>query len=138
MRSSWTCSPWVACSKRMGPYGTGTSARRSSRTGPAGDGSAPRFLLDPYALVEVTKGNPRYRRFLAAKLFTTLWNLAELYLVVLRDRGEKEARNQFARFRDLAGETPDDWLFEAMGLKLRKPSISYAVFCLQQKRRESS
>jgi len=59
-------------------------------------------------------------------LFTTLWNLAELYLVVLRDRGEKEARNQFARFRDLAVETPDDWLFEAMGLKLRKPSLSYA------------
>src|SRR3989304_325995 len=126
MRPSWTCSPWVACSKPMGPYGTGTSARRSSRTGPAGDGRAPRFLLDTYALVELVKGNPRYRRFLAAKLFTTLWNLAEVYVAVLRDRGEEESRRQWARFRDLVVETPDDWLFEAMALKLRKPTLAYA------------
>ena len=46
--------------------------------------------------------------------------------MVLRDHGEDEARRAFARFRDLAAETPDDWLFDAMGLKLRKPALSYA------------
>jgi len=50
----------------------------------------------------------------------------ELYLAVLRDRGEETARTAFARFRDLAAETPDDWLFDAMALKLRKPALSYA------------
>lgn len=102
------------------------SARRGSRTGPAGDGRAPRFLLDTYALVELVKGNPRYRRFLAAKLFTTLWNLTELYLVVLRDHGEEESKRQFARFRGLVVEIPDDWLFDAMALQLRKAALSYA------------
>lgn len=46
--------------------------------------------------------------------------------MVLRDRGETEARSQFGRFRDLVVETQDDWLFEAMQLKLTKPSLSYA------------
>jgi len=55
-----------------------------------------------------------------------LWNLVDLYLFVLRDLGEIEAKRQFARFRDLVVEPPDDWLFEAMALKRASPKLSYA------------
>lgn len=86
----------------------------------------PRFFLDTYALVEIVRGSPRYRQYLAAKLYTTLLNLIELYLAILRDFGEEEAKRQFARFRDLVSELPDDWLYEAMALKLKRPKLSYA------------
>ena len=72
------------------------------------------------------RGNPRYRRYLAAELRTSLWNLVELYLAVLRDRGDVEAQRQFARFRTIVLDPPDEWLFEAMGLKVRRPTLSYA------------
>ena len=72
------------------------------------------------------RGNPRYRRYLAAELRTSVWNLVELYLAILRDRGEVEARRQFARFRTIAIDPEDEWLFEAMGLKVRRPKLSYA------------
>ncbi len=72
------------------------------------------------------RGNPRYRRYLASELRTSLWNLVELYLAILRDRGEAEARRQFARFRGISVEPEDEWLFEAMALKARRPKLSYA------------
>jgi predicted nucleic acid-binding protein len=77
-------------------------------------------------LIEIVRGNPRYRRYLSAELRTSRWNLVELYLAILRDRGEPEARRQFARFRAISVEPEDEWLFEAMSLKARKPKLSYA------------
>jgi predicted nucleic acid-binding protein len=89
-------------------------------------GSTPRFFLDTYALIEIVRGNPRYRRYLAAELRTSVWNLVGLYLAILRDRGEAEARGQFGRFRTIVVEPDDEWLFEAMALKTRRPRLSYA------------
>lgn len=57
---------------------------------------------------------------------TSLWNLVELYLAILRDRGEAEAQRQFGRFRAIAVDPDDEWLFEAMALKARRPALSYA------------
>jgi len=74
----------------------------------------------------VVRGNPRYRRYLGAELRTSVWNLVELYLAILRDRGETEAQRQFAWFRTIAINPEDGWLFEAMGLKVRRPKLSYA------------
>jgi hypothetical protein len=55
-----------------------------------------------------------------------VWNLVELYLASLRDRGEVEARRHFERFRRIAVDPNDEWLFEAMALKVRRPKLSYA------------
>lgn len=74
----------------------------------------------------MVRGNPRYRRYLGAELRTSVWNLVELYLAILRDRGETEAQRQFAWFRTIAINPEDGWLFEAMGLKVRRPKLSYA------------
>ncbi len=74
----------------------------------------------------MVRGNPRYKRYLAAELRTSVWNLVELYLASLRDRGEAEARRHFDRFRSIAVEPEDEWLFEAMALKARRPKLSYA------------
>lgn len=57
---------------------------------------------------------------------TSVWNLVELHLAILRDRGESEAQRQFARFRTIVVDPEDGWLFEAMGQKLRRPKLSYA------------
>ncbi len=76
-------------------------------------------------MIEIVKGNERYRRYVAAELFTSRWNLVELYLAVLRERNEEEARRQFVRFRPLSVDVPDDWIFEAMAMKLSRPSLSY-------------
>lgn len=74
----------------------------------------------------MVRGNPRYKRYLAAELRTSVWNLVELYLASLRDRGEAEARRLFDRFRSIVVEPEDEWLFEAMALKARRPKLSYA------------
>ena len=54
-----------------------------------------------------------------------MWNLVELYLAVLRDRGEADAQRQFRRFRTIVVDLEDEWLFEAMALKLRRSKLSY-------------
>ena len=77
-------------------------------------------------MFELVKGSPKYRRYLPATLYTTIWNLVELYAVVRRHFDQEQARRQFARFRSLAVDTPDDLLREAMELKAAQAGLSYA------------
>lgn len=84
------------------------------------------YFLDTHALIEVIGGNEKYRRYLSAEPLTSTWNIVELYLAVLRARGEAEAKRQSARFRKIAVEMPADWLFEAIAFKRDPPTLSHA------------
>ena len=54
-----------------------------------------KYFLDTYALVEIIKGNPKYKEFSNHDLHTSIFNLYELYYNLLRDFDEKIAKKYF-------------------------------------------
>ena len=43
------------------------------------------YFMDTYALIEITKGNKNYEKFIDMPLSTSVLNLYELYYILLRD-----------------------------------------------------
>lgn len=85
------------------------------------------MFFDTYALVEIAKGNPRYKKYLdVEKIVLAKLNLIELYYAILRDFNEIEAKKHYFFYRPFAKETTDDEIFEAMGFKLAHKGLSYA------------
>jgi len=83
-------------------------------------------FLDTYALVEIAKGNPRYRKYLKGRILLTKLNLIEFYYAVLRDFNEEEAKKQYFFYLPFVEEITDDVVFEAMKFRLEHKDLSYA------------
>ena len=50
-----------------------------------------RYFADTYALIEILKGNPNYKRYSEEELVTTEFNLLELAYALTRDFSEEIA-----------------------------------------------
>ena len=50
-----------------------------------------RFFFDTYAIIEMIKGNPNYRKYLNKDLITSDMNLFELHLHLMREFGRELA-----------------------------------------------
>ena len=50
-----------------------------------------RYYADTYALVEILKGNPAYKRYAEEELVTSEFNMLELAYALTRDYGEAKA-----------------------------------------------
>ncbi|WP_324735518.1 PIN domain-containing protein [Thermococcus sp. SY098] len=50
-----------------------------------------KYFADTYALIEILKGNPNYRKYSAEELYTTEFNLLELSYALVRDFGYEKA-----------------------------------------------
>ena len=89
------------------------------------------YFLDTFALIEIAKGNEKFKKFLDEELFTSLFNLYEFYFVLLRDFNEQIAREFFYQFRTRIIQIRDEHIFKASRFKLdnRKKKLSY-VDCL--------
>ncbi len=83
--------------------------------------------LDTYALVEITKENPKFAEYLNSEFVLTDLTLAEFYSVVLREEGEKVADYWFRRLERYALSVSKEVLIEAIKFKYenRKASISF-------------
>lgn len=86
------------------------------------------YFLDTYALIEIVKGNKSYRKFLDSELFTSIFNLYELYYALLRDYNKQIAKKFFEQFKNNVLQIRDRYIFEASKFKLqnRKQRLSYA------------
>ncbi len=86
------------------------------------------YFLDTYALIEIIKGNKNYQKFLDSELFTSIFNLYELYFSLLRDYNQQTAKKFFEQFRSKILQIRDEYIFEASKFKLqnRKQKLSYA------------
>ncbi len=85
------------------------------------------MFFDTYALVEIAKGNPRYRKYLdVEKITLTKLNLIELYYAILRDFNEAEAKKHYFFYLPFAREITDEVVFAAMRFRLGHRSLSYA------------
>jgi len=89
------------------------------------------YFLDTYALIEIVKGNEKFKRFLDLELYTSLFNLYEFYFVLIRDYDEQIAKRFFFQFKDRILQIKDEHIFKASRFKKDnlKQRLSY-VDCL--------
>ena len=89
------------------------------------------YFFDTYALIEITKNNPSYVKFIEEPITTTKFNLAELIYIIMSENGESVARKVFEKFKDAEISVPDDVLFKSMAFRLKnkKKNLSY-VDCI--------
>ncbi len=85
------------------------------------------YFLDTYALIEIVKGNPAYGKYAKAKAHTSLFNLYELYVQVLKSYGEEMAKKEFDNFKRILIEVKDIHIFLAAAFKTgdKKTHFSY-------------
>ena len=74
--------------------------------------------LDTYALIEIAKGNPKFMEYLDINFVTTDLNLAELYSVILREEGSKNADFWFKKLEPYS--VPVDKLILIEAVKFRR------------------
>ncbi len=86
-----------------------------------------KYFLDTYAIIEIIKGNSNYKRFLSSKFFTSVFNLYELFYILLRDYNQDIAMKYYLQFYEFIVEIKDDYIFEASKYRLenKKLNISY-------------
>lgn len=86
-----------------------------------------KYFLDTYALIEILHNNPLYQKYKEEELKTSLFQLYELYYILLRDYDEEIAKIQFYRFFDSCLNVREEHIFLASAFKLNhaKRNISY-------------
>ena len=86
-----------------------------------------KYFVDTYAFMEIIKGNSHYLRYVEEELFTSIFNLFELYYNLLEDFGQEVAQKYFYEFYDLVLPLNDSDIFLASTIKLKykKMHISY-------------
>ena len=65
-----------------------------------------KFFLDTYALVEISKGNKNFEKYIDSDVMTLKLNIAELYYSILVDFNDKTADYFFKKFSNLAFALP--------------------------------
>ncbi len=90
-----------------------------------------KFFLDTYAIIEIIKGNKQYKKYINQELFTTRYNLYELFFSLLRDYNPEIAKKYFFQFKQICIPIKDEYIFSASKLKLKhkKKRLSY-IDCL--------
>ncbi len=86
------------------------------------------YFFDSYAIIEILKENPKYKRFIDEFITLTLFNLAEIYYSVLNDYSEEKADKIYESYKKAVVEIDDATLKEAMKFrkKNKKRNLSYA------------
>lgn len=98
------------------------------------------YFFDSYAIIEILKENPKYKRFIEEFITLTLFNLAEIYYSVLNDYSEEKADKIYESYKKAVVEVDDATLKEAMKFrkKNKKRNLSYTdcigyVYALKHK-----
>ena len=84
------------------------------------------YFFDSYALAEISLGNPNYKNYIKSGVVLTKLNLFEIYYGLLRDVGEKEAKNFLERYYQFSVDFYKEDIQEAakLKLKLKKKNVS--------------
>src|SRR3989344_9696317 len=83
--------------------------------------------LDTYALIEISKGNPKFEEYLNVDFVINDLTMAELYSVLLREEGEKAADYWFKKLERYSLLVIREILIEAIKFRYihRKQDISF-------------
>ncbi len=86
------------------------------------------YFFDSSAIIEILKQNPIYEPYKESAAAITIFNLAEIYFVVLSDYDESKANTAYETYKSSLIEVTDEIIKEAM--KFRKENknkgFSYA------------
>ena len=77
-----------------------------------------KYFWDTYAVAEFISGNPKFARFSQEPVTITIFNLAEIFWIALREYKEKEAEEIYESYKQCAVDINDEVLKEA--IKFRK------------------
>ena len=86
-----------------------------------------KYFLDTYAMLEIIKGNPKYSKYMPKEFYTSIFQLYELYYILLRDFDEKTAKRFYQVFSQYKIRIEEKDIFQGseLKLKLRKREVSY-------------
>ncbi len=87
------------------------------------------YFFDSYAIIEILKENPNYKRFADEPITLTIFNLVEIYYSVLRDYPEEKAEKIYEIYKKAVVEVDDEIFKEAMKFRkkvYKNKKISYA------------
>ena len=84
------------------------------------------FFFDTYAFYKIYEGDESYMKYAECSIVTTKLNLFEIYLVILREYGEKDALKIFNSYYPFARDFDEEVIKEAAKLKnsLNKRELS--------------
>ena len=89
------------------------------------------YFFDTYAFVEMLKGNKNYEKYKGCKKITTILNLMELHLSILRDTNEKNARKVHNKLLKHTVPVYDKAIFDGNKLKLKAKGLGLSyVDCI--------
>lgn len=86
------------------------------------------YFFDSYTVIELIEGNARFALYKDETATLTIFNLAEIYWVVLNKLGAKQADEVFQEYRSAVVDIDDDTLKEAIRFRKthKKRDLSYA------------
>ena len=76
------------------------------------------LFFDSYALFEILKGNPNYKKYSELKIVLTKLNLFELYSGLLREVGEEKAEVELNRYYKFAIDFDEEVIKGAGKMKI--------------------
>ena len=84
------------------------------------------FFFDTYAFIEVIKGNENYKRYSNSNPITAIFNIKELYYILLKDFGKDIADLHVDKYVNFVVEAPLWVIKKAMEFKLlhKKENLS--------------
>jgi|SRR3989344_4318136 len=85
------------------------------------------YFFDTYAVAEILHGNPNYFEFAEEPVFITMFNLAEIYWIALREYSQNEADQIFEKYANAVQEIDDETLKESIKFRKeqKKKDLSY-------------
>lgn len=86
------------------------------------------YFFDTYSVIEIIEGNQSLIKYFGEKVSITIFNLAEIYWVVLNRLGETEADIIYNQYRNSVVDIDDNTLKEAIKFRKehKKKNLSYA------------
>lgn len=84
--------------------------------------------LDTYALVEISKANPEFEVYLESDFVIPDTTIAEFYLVLLREEGEKIADYWFRKLEAYCLQVNKETLIEAVKFRHQNKSKNISFF----------
>ncbi len=84
--------------------------------------------LDTYALVEISKANPGFENYLESDFVITDITIAEFYLVLLREEGEKVADYWFKKLQAYCESVNKETLIEAVKFRHQNKKRNLSFF----------
>ena len=87
----------------------------------------PTYFFDSYAIIEIVKDNPNYKKYAEEIVVISIFNLAEIYWSALNDLRDDKAKEIYRKFRECVVEIDDDTIMEAIKFRKehKKKDLSY-------------